>query len=144
MKYLFVPIAFAAYLIFANCDARAQSGEPGPIKSSPAYAELLLRKTELTSEIAAVAPDYTETNPRMLDLKNELAAIDRLMQRVFSVAPSEVGKLTQALGKLMVKQASLEADLARLSRTYSDEHPEVKRAKRRLNAFDAAVREILK
>jgi uncharacterized protein involved in exopolysaccharide biosynthesis len=144
MKVLIFLAAAAVLFFLGPISADAQTGDPGPIKASPAYAELLLRKTELASEIAAVAPDYTESNPRMLDLRNELAAIDRLMQRVFSVAPSEVGKLTQALGKLMVKQASLEADLARLSRSYSDEHPEVKRARRRLNAFDSAVREILK
>jgi uncharacterized protein involved in exopolysaccharide biosynthesis len=144
MRSVFLPIVLCAVFGLAGDPAAAQTGEPGPIKASAAYAELLLRKTELTSEIEAVAPDYTDSNPRLLDLRNELAAIDRLVQRVFAVAPTETGKLTQALGKLMIRQAALEADVGRLSRSYAAEHPEVKRAKRRLDAFKAAVNEILK
>jgi uncharacterized protein involved in exopolysaccharide biosynthesis len=144
MRLILSTAFLSAFLAFMASDASAQTGEPGPIKSSPAYAEVLLRKTELAADIAAVAPDYTDTNPRILDLRNELAALDRLLQRVFAVQPSETAKLTQALGKLIVKQAALEADLARLSRAYAAEHPEVKRAKRRLDAFDSAVKEILR
>jgi uncharacterized protein involved in exopolysaccharide biosynthesis len=144
MRSILLPLVLSAVFGLAGIPAAAQTGEPGPIKSSAAYAELLLRKTELASEIEAVAPDYTDTNPRLLDLRNELAAIDRLLQRVFAVAPSETAKLTQALGKLMVRQATLEADLGRLSRSYAAEHPEIKRAKRRLDAFRSAVNEILK
>ncbi|MBX3293909.1 MAG: hypothetical protein KF881_13555 [Acidobacteria bacterium] len=144
MRHIFPSVILSAILAFSAAGADAQSTEPGPIKSSPAYAEILLRKTELTAEIAAVAPDYTDTNPRILDLRNELAAIDRLLLRVFAVPPADTARLTQALGKLILKQAALEADLARLSRAYAAEHPEVKRAKRRLDAFDAAVKEILK
>ncbi|QQS32594.1 MAG: hypothetical protein IPM50_13190 [Acidobacteriota bacterium] len=144
MRFIFSTAVVLAIFAFAALEADAQTGEPGPIKSSPAYAEILLRKTELMSEIAAVAPDYTDTNPRILDLRNELAAIDRLLLRVFAVPPADTARLTQALGKLILKQAALEADLARLSRAYAAEHPEVKRAKRRLDAFDAAVKEILK
>lgn len=126
---------------------RGQSTEPvsaGPIRSSAAYAEILLRKTELQADIDAYAMDYTEASPKIIDLRAELASLDKSLERVFAVRPSETSKLTQGLGKLIVKKAALDADLGRLLRTYNKEHPEVKRAKRRVDRFEAAIGEILK
>jgi hypothetical protein len=48
------------------------------------------------------------------------------------------------LGKLIVRKAALDADLSRLLRTYSKEHPETRRAQRRVDRFEAAIAEILK
>lgn len=114
------------------------------IKSSPAYAEIILRKSELLADIDAFGADYTEASPKMIELRSELVSLDRSLEKVFAVRPSETGRLTQALGKLIVRKAALDADLNRLSRNYSKEHPEVKRAQRRVDRFDSAIAEILK
>jgi uncharacterized protein involved in exopolysaccharide biosynthesis len=114
------------------------------IKSSPAYAEILLRKTELLADIDAYSADYTEASAKMIELRAELASLDKSLEKVFAVRPSETNKLTQGLGKLIVKKAALDADLNRLLSTYSKEHPEVKRAQRRVDRFTAAISEILK
>ncbi len=119
-------------------------GDPGPIRSSPAYSEILLRKTELQADLEAFLADYTEANPKIIDLRFELASLDKQLERVFAVKPSETGKLTQALGKLIVRRAAVDTEHARLLRTYSGDHPEVKRAKRRLEIFDAAIKEIIR
>lgn len=114
------------------------------IKSSPAYAEILLRKTELLADIDAFGADYTEASAKMIELRAELASLDRSLEKVFAVRPSETGRLTQGLGKLIVKKAALDADLNRLLRVYSKEHPETRRAQRRVERFEAAIGEILK
>lgn len=114
------------------------------IKSSPAYAEILLRKTELQADIDAFGTDYTEASTKMIELRAELLSLDRSLEKVFAVRPSETGKLTQSLGKLIVKKAALDADLDRSLRKYSKEHPETKRAQRRVDRFEAAIAEILK
>lgn len=122
----------------------AQTGDPGSVRSSPAYAEILLRKTELLADLESVINDYTEANPRVLDLRAEIASLDRASERLFLVKSAESGKLTLALGKLIVKKASLDMDLAKLTRSYNKDHPEVKRAKRKVEIFDAAINEILR
>lgn len=127
-----------------NADKTATAADAGPIRSSPAYAEILLRKTELLADLEAFAADYTEANPKIVDLRFELSSLDKLLEKVYGVKPSETGKLTLALGKLIVRKASLETELARLSRSYNKDHPEVKRANRRLDIYDAAIKEILK
>jgi uncharacterized protein involved in exopolysaccharide biosynthesis len=113
------------------------------IRSSPAFAEVLLRKTELRADLESFLADYTEQNPKILDARFELAALDKAIDRLFSVRPSELSKLTLALGKMLVRKAGLEADLLRLGRTYNDDHPEVKRLKRKIEIYETSIKEIL-
>lgn len=131
-------------LTIAPASIFAQTAGGGPIRSSAAYAEVLLRRTELLADLEALAPGYTDINPKILDLRFEISALDRTVEKLFAVRPTETGKLTTALGKLLVRHSMLEAELARLSRSYSPDHPELKRARRRMEIFDSAVKEILK
>lgn len=134
-------IVFSALFAFSQTSDKT---ETGPIRSSPAYSEILLRKTELQADLEAFLADYTEANPKIIDLRVELAALDRSLEKVFGVKPSETDKLTLALGKLIVRKAALETDLARLSRSYNKDHPEVKRAKRKVEIFEASIKEVLR
>ena len=122
---------------------RSVVSEAGPIRSSAAYAEILLRRTELQADLEAVRADYTDVNPKIIDLRFEIAALDKALEKVYAVKPTETGKLTVALGKMLVKRASLETEVARLLRNYTNENTEVKRARRRVEIFDAAIKEIL-
>jgi hypothetical protein len=139
LKSLFIPF------IVGICSAIgvAQTTDAGPIRSSPAYAEVLLRRTELQAELEAVRADYTDANPKIIDMRFELTILDKALEKVYAVKPTETGKLTLALGKMLVKRASLETDVARLLRNYTNENTEVKRARRRVEIFDSAIKEIL-
>lgn len=139
------PIIVAVFLLMAASVASAQTDDnAGPIKSSAAYAEVLLRKTELQADLESVLADYTEANPKMLDLRFELAALNKSLERIYAVKPSETGKLTLALGKLLVKKAALETDLNRLQRSYAKDNVEVKRAKRKVEVFETSINEVLR
>ena len=135
-------------LFLGALGAEAQVSKTGPetaaIRGSAAYSEILLRRTDILADLDALSGSYTESHPKILDLRVELAALDRETQRVFAVKPADAGKLTLALGKLIVRKAALEADLERLTRTYSKDHPDVKRAQHRVDIFESAIAEILK
>ena len=135
-----------AIVVFASATiALAQASEnAGPIRSSAAYSEILLRKTELLADLEALSADYTEANPRIIDLRVELGSLDKSLEKVFGVKPSETDKLTLALGKLIVKKAALESEFSRVSRSYNKDHPESKRARRRVEIFENAIREVLR
>ena len=145
LKKIFIAIC-VIFAAGASTFAQNSSAPDAPlsIKSSPAYAEILLRKTELQADIDAFGADYTEASAKMIELRAELASLDKSLVKIFAVRPSETGKLTQGLGKLIVKKAALDADLNRLLRVYSKEHPETRRAQRRVERFEAAIGEILK
>jgi uncharacterized protein involved in exopolysaccharide biosynthesis len=96
------------------------------------------------AELDAFSGDYTDAHPQMLDLRAQLASIERSVARLFAVKPADAGKLSLALGKLMVRKAELDTELSRLGRTLSKEHPEVKRVQRRIDIFENAIKEILK
>ncbi len=124
-------------------DKDAARSDVGPIRSSPAYAEVLLRRTEIRADLEALSADYTEANPRIIDLRFELALLDKATERLYAVKPTDTGRLTLALGKLLVKRAQLETELGRLTRSYSQDHAEVKRTKRKIEIYETAIKEIL-
>lgn len=145
-----------AVLLLCSLPALAQRAKPSPtpvaagivaapeaVRSSPAYAELLLRKTELTSELQSLSIEYTDEFPRIKEAKFAIALLERDLTRLATVPPADAGKLTLALGKLMLRRIEIETELGILLKSYKDEHPDVKRLKKKLEVFDAAVKEIL-
>lgn len=113
------------------------------VKSSPAFAELLLRKTERESELEEFLQDYTDEFPKVKEIKFELDLLNKAINKISAVNASESGKLTLALGKLIVRKIELETDVWNLLRQYNEDHPEVKRARRKVEVFDKAIKEIL-
>lgn len=112
-------------------------------KTSAAYAEVLLHKTGLEAELEAFLLDYTEEFPKVKELRFELGSVKKEMDKILAVKPEESSKLTLALGKLMVKKVQFETDLWALQSQYKDDHPEVKRAKRRIEIYENAIKEIM-
>ena len=144
----FLP-ALLVILLPAFCFAQAKTAAKPPtadmqfVRSSPAYAEVLLRKTELEADVEALLMDYTEDFPKIQEDKYALTVIDAEMSKLLAVKVGDATKLTLALGKLMVRKVEAETELWRLRKQYKDDHPEVKRAKKRAEIFEKAVSEIL-
>ncbi|MEO8574805.1 MAG: hypothetical protein ABI481_12625 [Pyrinomonadaceae bacterium] len=113
------------------------------MRSSPAFAELQLKKTELVSELESLILDYTEEFPKVKELHFMVILLDRDITRLSRVKPAESSKLTLALGKLMVRKIELETDMWNLKRSYKEDHPDVKRAKRKVEIYEEAVNDIL-
>jgi len=112
-------------------------------KSSPAYAEILLLKTELESQLEDFSADYTDDFPKAQELRYQLDLIQKETNKILSVNAADANKLTIAMGKLFVRKIELETNLWNLKLKYKDDYPEVKRAKRKLEVFERAIREIL-
>lgn len=110
---------------------------------SPAYAEILLRKTDFEAELESLVLEYTEEFPKVLELRFSVALLQKEAERILKIKPDEASKLTLALGKLIVRRVDLETDLWKLQKNYKDEHPEVKRAKRKVEIYSTAINEIL-
>lgn len=111
------------------------------IKSTSAYAEVLLRKTELEADVESFLVSYTEDYPKLKEARYELALIQKDLAKLLS--QTDAAKLTLALGKLMVRKNQLETDFWALQNQYGKEHPEVKRAERKVTIFRNAIKEIL-
>ena len=112
-------------------------------RGSSAFAEILLRSTDLESELESLLLDYTDEFPKVKEIRFTLSILTRDRNRLLQGKSAEAGRLSQALGKLIVRRAELETDLWKLLQSYKDEHPDVKRAKRRVEIYDRAVNDIL-
>ena len=110
-------------------------------KFTPAYAELLLRKTELESDVESLLTSYTEEFPKIKEARYELNLIQKDLQTI--LIQTDASRLSLALGKLMTRRAELATTLWSLQKQYGDEHPDVKRARKKVFSFDSAIKEIL-
>lgn len=137
----------AASLVSAQTGAKQASGSTvvysSVLRSSPAFAEIILRKTELQSELESLLIAHTEEFPRVKELRYEISALDKSIEKLSAIKTADSVKLTPALGKLVVRKAELETDYRSLQSKYGDEHPEVKRAKRKVEVYEDAIKEIL-
>ena len=114
------------------------------IKSTPAYAEIVLRRAELESELESFLIGYTEEFPKVKEIRYEMETLKKEFSRLSGlIKPAEMSKLSPALGKLLVRKASLETDLWSLRQKYADDHSDVKRAKRRVEIYETAVKSII-
>lgn len=140
-------VFFASAAALSAQTASTKRSEPaktaGEVTSSPAYAELLLRKTELVSELETLMIEYTDEYPRLKEVRHVLSLAERDLARLTKVKAADASRLTLALGKLMVRRIELETDLWKLQANYQDEHPDVKRAKRKVEIYERSISEIL-
>ena len=150
MRSLLLSVSLIVAFVFNCSEASAQArtaASPVPaasaITSSPAYAEILLRKTELEADIESFLIEYTEDYPKLKESRYQAALLQKEMDRLLAIKPAEVSKLTLALGKLIVRKCELETELWNLLSLYKDGHPDVKRAKRKVEVYEQAIKQIL-
>jgi hypothetical protein len=143
-------LAITVILVFCFYAVAFNQGKPASTtpaldsaKASPAYAELLLRKTELQSELESLLIDFTEDYPRIKDIRMELDLLKVESDRILSVKPADSARLTLALGKLILGKLGHSVTLKRLLTQYQDGHPSVKKEKRQVEIYEAAIKEIL-
>ncbi|HEX8738002.1 MAG TPA: hypothetical protein VF721_21900, partial [Pyrinomonadaceae bacterium] len=111
------------------------------IRSSAAYAEILLRKTELEAMLEDLTVNFTDEYPKLKEARFALGLIRKEYERIQAVP--DASKLTQGLGKLILRKVELEIDVWALLQKYNEEHDDVKRARRKVAAFEKAIKEIL-
>jgi hypothetical protein len=112
-------------------------------KSTPAFAEIILLKTEVESALEEFLLDYKEEYPEVKKTRVKLAFINKELDKLLKLDASQMPKLTLALGKLLVRKIELQSDLAALRETYKEENQEVARTKKKLEIFEKAVAEIM-
>ena len=152
MKFLKLASA-AFFLVIFSQVCSAQTGPKNKsvpvtlnlqaVKASPAYAEVLFRRTEVLSELESLLVEYTEEFPKVKALRFEGDLLNKELEKLLAVSPAEASKLTLALGKLIARRIEIETDIWSLGKQFNDQHPDIKRARRRAEIFDAAIKEIM-
>ena len=143
--FAFFILLSCAPLCFAQVKTRAATPPVGAqsLKTSPAYAEVMLRKTELLSELESLLVEYTEEFPKVKEKRVEAGLLQKELERLLAANAPEASRLSSALGKLMVRKCEIATDLWSLQQQYNDQHSDVRRARRKLDIFEAAISDIL-
>ncbi len=134
--------------IFICCTAvfaqtKAKPVTSNSVKSTPAFAEIILLKTEVESRLEELLLDYKEEYPEVKKHRVELGFINKELDKLLKIDASQMPKLTLALGKLLVRKIELQSDLSALRENYKEDNPEVLRAKKKLEIFEKAIAEIM-
>ena len=136
-----------ASAIFLSQGAQAQTTQAtdssSSVKASPAYAEIMVRKVELQSDLEAMLLDYKEEFPKIRSMKREIEILDASIEMLMKLPLSANGKMTSTVGRLIVRRAELETESTETAARYGGDHPEVRRAKKRVEVFERAIRELL-
>lgn len=147
---LLINISLVVLLAFVSAadsqtTRKPSSAEPsaGGSNATAAFAEIVLKRAEFEADLEALLVDYTDDFPRVKELRYGLSKIATESDRLQVMKPSERDRATSALGKLMVRKVELEIELWRLQQSYADGHPDVRRAKKRVEIFEKAIKEIL-
>lgn len=146
MKFVKATFLLAS-AIFLSQGAQAQTTQAleatTSVKASPAYAEIMVRRIELQSELEAMLLDYKEEFPKIRTMRREIEILDGSIEMLMKLPPSANGKMTSTVGRLIVRRAELETESTETAARYGGDHPEVRRAKKRVEVFDRAIRELL-
>jgi hypothetical protein len=137
-KLLFAVIVIISFSALVSAQKVSQE-----VKSSAAYAEVILRTTEIESDLEELLVSYTDEFPKVKEARFELKLLQNDLTTITKMKGAETNKLTQALGKLLVRRAQIATDYWNLQNRLSDEHPDTKKAKRKLEIFEKALRQIL-
>jgi hypothetical protein len=116
---------------------------PNSYLGSPAYAEVLLKKTEVEAEYEALLIDYTEEYPKVKENKLALRLLLIEIEKLSKIDSSQMPKLTLALGKLIVKKVEVEVEVKALLLEYDEKNRDVLRARKKLQIYEKAIAEIM-
>ncbi len=112
-------------------------------KATAAYAEVALKRADVEAELESLLVEYTDEFPKVKELKYALTRIDAEAVRLGSMKPADRDRATIALGKLIVRKVEAEIELWKVQGEYADAHPDVKRAKKKVEIYEKAIKEIL-
>ena len=151
LAFIFV---FQTILVFAQQKPtpQTQTNVTAPIKTlgrkldvrtTPAYAELIMKRTEIAADLDVLLPDYTEESPEVREKRLNLQILDSALKRLENVTLEQYLALTPAVGRMLARKLEAEAELKILSDIYTDEHPSVKKSKIRFKVFEAELKRLL-
>lgn len=113
------------------------------VKSSATFAEIIFRQAELQSDLGELLVAYTDEYPKVRQTKYELEILNNDLNNISKLKGVEANILTQALGKLLVRRAEISTDFWVNKEQYDETHPNFKKAKRKLDIYNEAIKKIL-
>jgi hypothetical protein len=112
------------------------------ITNTPAFELLLVQKAEIEAALKTLSTTYTSQHPNVLQTRDGLEALIFEMDNMLN-GGLPVDKLTTTYGELILRKATLEADLKTLLRNNTSQTPIVIRQRNRIEALNNEIERYL-
>ena len=145
MKPLLVATALAVCVSGTALGFQPQSVDrvSSAAETTPAYARLVLRKATVESEVVELSATVTSEHPSLEAKRFELRAIGLEMDKMRMFEASRVGKLSAAVGDLIVSKVALQVELNDLRARLTRQHPDVTKKIDELAALEREIEKLL-
>ena len=137
-------VLFLALACFTNAYGQKSNSRTRAIKTSPAYATLVLAKVKAEAEAFKMRETFSVTWPGYKEKQYAITALDREMRRMRALPVSRVPALTEAYAKLLLYKVELEGQVITLRQTYGPEWGERRTKEYELTVMRRELRELLR
>jgi uncharacterized protein involved in exopolysaccharide biosynthesis len=146
MKALLVAIALAvsASGIVVGYEPKSAECLLSAPETTPAYGVLVLRKAKVEAEFSELSEKLTNEHPTLDSKRFELRAIRREMAKMRAVETTDVSKLSNAVGNLILSKVALEVELNDLLVQLKPQHPDVTKKSVELAALEREIENLLR
>ena len=113
-------------------------------ETTPAYGVLILRKAKVETELSELSEELTNEHPSLDSKRFELRAIRREMAKMRALQTSHVGRLSSAVGNLILSKVAVQVELNDLLVRLTPQHPDVTKKRSELAALGREIQNILR
>ena len=129
---------------FTNAYGQKSNSRARAIKTSPAYAALVLAKVKAEAVAFAMRQRFSPGWRGYQEKQFAVAALNREMRRMRALPASRVPALTEAYAKLLLYKVELEGQVITMRETFDPYWPERKSKEYELAVMRRELRELLR
>ncbi len=144
MKRFTLVLVLAFAFLPAAALAQKASDPPQDPKTTQAYSLLIQQKVKIQAELERLLSEYDSSWPATKRLDFEFNAIKSEMKKMVEVEESKIIKLTPGYGGLVLRRASLAADIQLLSEEKTLDWPPLKQKQRELELLDKEIQKVMR
>ena len=137
-------VLLLALACFTNAYGQRSNPRVRAIKTSPAYAALVLAKVKAEAEAFKMRQTFSVTWPGYQEKQYAITALNREMRRMRALPASRVPVLTEAYANLLLHKVELEGQLITMRQTYGPEWGERRTKEYELTVMRRELRELLR
>ncbi len=126
---------------FAQTPANAL---PVDARTTPAYSMLIQRKVKVQAQLESLLSQYDSSWPKAKALQFEVDALKTEMKQMAEVPEPKVAKLTSGYGSLILRKASLTAEIQTLLLEEGSDWPPTIEKQRELELLGKEIQKLMK
>lgn len=135
---------------FGEKETQEAVSQASRIEDTPAYAQLIQKRAELTARLENLKKQYTDKMPEVIDAKNQIAAIGDELSKLSRSTESRVKAANQSSARkaelqkqnLEIERQKAESQIAQIEQTMSSKDEELRQNAGQISLLEAKINTI--